>query len=305
MSPAALELYFDGRCALCVREVQRLARRDSRRRLAFVDIAAPGFDPAPLGVDLAALNREMHSRTADGRVLTGIDSLLAAYTLTGRGWAVWPLRVPGLRQGLAAAYRLLARNRYRLSRRFGGAAADACENGVCSIGNPFMKGEPAASAAEPIAAGAPAPHDAPHDAARRRVVRWLYAAALAHVLIGALLPWLAGSPLMSGYLSGIEHRFWGGALVPTPARVQQIWWVSLFGATLQCTGIWMLALVHLGSRSRQRAIWAWLLAGLLIWAPQDAWLSWQAGVMTHVAADLVALLAIAPPLVWLWREDRA
>ncbi|MEK6347006.1 MAG: DUF393 domain-containing protein [Burkholderia sp.] len=300
MNPAALELYFDGRCALCVSEVQRLARRDSRRRLAFVDIAAPGFDPAPLGVDLAALNSEMHSRTAEGRVLVGIDSLLAAYTLTGRGWAVWPLRVPGLRQVLAGAYRLLARNRYRLSRRFGADAEGGCESGMCSIGNPFMKGAPA-PATLPVEASAPAPR----DDARRWVVRWLYAAALAHVLVGALLPWLAGSPLMDGYLSGIEHRFWGGAPVPTPARVQQIWWVSLFGATLQCTGVWMLGLVHLGSRLRQRAIWAWLLAGLLIWAPQDAWLSWQAGVMAHVLADLVALLTIAPPLLWLWREDRA
>ncbi|MBN3726538.1 thiol-disulfide oxidoreductase DCC family protein [Burkholderia sp. Ac-20379] len=302
MNPAALELYFDGRCALCVKEVQRLERRDSRRRLAFVDIAAPGFDPAPLGVDLAALNREMHSRTAEGRVLVGIDSLVAAYTLTGRGWAVWPMRVPGLRPMLAGAYRLLARNRYRLSRRLGGQAAGECESGVCSIGNPFMKGEAAAaSATAPAAPGALAPR----NDARRWVVLWLYAAALAHVLVGAVLPWLAGSSLMDGYLSGIEHGFWGGAPVPTPARTQQIWWVALFGATLQCAGVWMLALVHLGNRLRQRAIWAWLLAGLLIWAPQDAWLSWQAGVMTHIAADLVALLTIAPPLVWLWWEDRA
>lgn len=305
MNPPALELYFDGRCALCVKEMQRLVHRDSERRLAFVDIAAPGFDPAPLGVDLAGLNREMHSRTADGRVLVGIDSLLAAYTLIGRGWAVWPLRVPGLRHGLAGAYRLLARNRYRLSRRFGGRATRDCEGGACSIGSPFMQGEPAA---DPLPSANPATDLAalaPRGDARRWVVRWLYAAALAHVLVGALLPWLAGSPLMDGYLSGIEQRFWGGALVPTPAHTQQIWWVSLFGATLQCAGVWMLALVHLGNRLRQRAIWAWLLAGLLIWAPQDAWLSWQAGVMTHVAADLVALLAIAPPLVWLWREDRA
>jgi hypothetical protein len=37
---------------------------------------------------MAALNRESHARTADGGLLVGIDSLLAAYTLVGRAWLV-------------------------------------------------------------------------------------------------------------------------------------------------------------------------------------------------------------------------
>ena len=48
-----------------------VSSRDARHRLAFVDIAEPGFDPAPLGVDLPALNRELHARLPDGRMLTG------------------------------------------------------------------------------------------------------------------------------------------------------------------------------------------------------------------------------------------
>ena len=58
-----------------VRGGDQASRRDARHRLAFVDIAEPGFDPAPLGVDLPALNRELHARLPDGRMLTGLDSI--------------------------------------------------------------------------------------------------------------------------------------------------------------------------------------------------------------------------------------
>jgi predicted DCC family thiol-disulfide oxidoreductase YuxK len=135
----ALTLYFDGLCPFCVRSMRRLMAWDTAGRLAFVDIAAPGFEPSPLGVDMAALNREVHGRTAEGEVLVGIDTMLAAYTLAGHGWLVWPLRVRLLRPALAASYRWFARHRYAISRRLGMRLPGCCSGAACSIGNPFLK----------------------------------------------------------------------------------------------------------------------------------------------------------------------
>jgi predicted DCC family thiol-disulfide oxidoreductase YuxK len=135
----ALTLYYDGKCAFCTREMLRLAGWDRHRRLAFVDIAQLGFDPALLGLSIQDLNREMASRTARGQVLIGVDSMLAAYRLVGRGYLVWPLRVPGLRQVLACLYRLFARHRYTMSRVLG-YKMPPCVDGVCSLGNPFLRG---------------------------------------------------------------------------------------------------------------------------------------------------------------------
>ena len=73
----ALVLYFDGKCPFCAAEMQRLSAWDTQHRLAFVDIAQEGFDCSPLNVDLAALNRELHGRTPDGRLLVGIDMAFA------------------------------------------------------------------------------------------------------------------------------------------------------------------------------------------------------------------------------------
>ncbi|WP_307728996.1 DUF393 domain-containing protein [Massilia sp. IC2-477] len=134
-----LTLYYDGRCPFCVGSMRRLHDWDRKRQLAFVDIAQPGFDPSPLGADMAALNRELHGMTRAGEVLVGIDCMLAAYTLAGRGWMVWPLRVRALRPLLASAYRWFARHRYAISRRLGLRLPARCEDGVCSVGNPFMK----------------------------------------------------------------------------------------------------------------------------------------------------------------------
>lgn len=133
MRDPELILYYDGDCVFCRNETARLRRWDDAGRLAFADIAAPGFIP-PAGVGLPALNTEMHALTADGRLLVGIDSLLAAYTLLGRGWMVAPLHVRVLRPVFSALYRGFARNRYRISALLG---APACADGVCANKHPF------------------------------------------------------------------------------------------------------------------------------------------------------------------------
>ncbi len=298
MSSAQLVLYFDGKCPFCAAEMRRLSEWDTQRRLAFVDIAEPGFDPSSLGVDMTALNRELHSRTPDGRILIGIDSMLAAYTLVGRGWLVWPLRVPGLRSVLARLYRSFARNRYTLSDVLGYRSEQACDGSTCSVGNPFLKPE---NLVDIRMHGRAADEPSPVNA-RQWAVRWMYGVAIAHLFVGAVLPWIADAPMLDPYHRGIEQHFWSG-VAPAQARMQQLWWIALFGATVQCAAIWMLALIDLGNRLQRRAVWGWLLVGLLIWAPQDMLISLQAHVWPHVAADVMALLAMVPPLFWLWRRD--
>ena len=136
---AALTLYFDGHCPFCAAEMARLRQWDRYGALAFVDIATPGFDLASLGVSAADLDREIHSVDGNGKLLIGIDSLLAAYTLVGKRWLVLPLTVRPLRPALAALYRSFARNRYRISAWLGYRQMPSCEDGVCGVGNPFLR----------------------------------------------------------------------------------------------------------------------------------------------------------------------
>ncbi|WP_229262088.1 thiol-disulfide oxidoreductase DCC family protein [Duganella guangzhouensis] len=129
MGNIALTLYYDGSCSICRAQVDRLRGWDKTARLAFIDIAAPEFSPQSLGVGMAALNAEIHGVDAAGKLLVGLDVLIAAYTAVGRGWRVAPLRVRALRPVYAALYRSLARNRYRLSALLN--RRPACADGVC------------------------------------------------------------------------------------------------------------------------------------------------------------------------------
>jgi predicted DCC family thiol-disulfide oxidoreductase YuxK len=136
MDAPRLALYFDGACPFCAASMAQLRAWNRNGALAFIDIRAMDFDPAPLGVTLAALDRELHGMTADGRLLVGVDCIEAAYTLAGQGWRVLPLRFRMLRPVWAALYRKFALHRYRISGWLGYTAGSPCKDGVCKLERP-------------------------------------------------------------------------------------------------------------------------------------------------------------------------
>jgi len=149
----------------------------------------------------------------------------------------------------------------------------------------------------------PSPPSKPRVDARRARVLWLQGVALAHLLIALILTWAGDSTLLGVYHQSVEQAFWGQA-APPAAHDLQVWWLALFGATLQSYSLYMFGLIHLGDRLRSHQAWAWLALGILLWAPQDILLSLQAGMWSHLVVDGLALLALLPPLLWLYRHDR-
>jgi hypothetical protein len=138
---------------------------------------------------------------------------------------------------------------------------------------------------------------------RSWAVRLTYASIAVHLAVGMLLPLIANAALFKGYHSGIEHAFYG-ADIPAAARGHQVWWISLFGPTVQAAAVWMGALAWIGSRQRSAAAWGALIAGMVLWAPQDMWISLQMSVWPHVWIDVFALACMLPPLFYLFHVDR-
>jgi hypothetical protein len=131
---------------------------------------------------------------------------------------------------------------------------------------------------------------------RKWLVRWMYASAVLHLLVGLALPWVAGAEALAWY-----HA----ALGPEAVHSQQAWWMALFGPTIQCVGLWMLALTWFGDRRRDAAAWLWIAAGLLLWGPQDIMVSLRADVWPNVWIDLVTLALLLPAVWRLYSIDRA
>lgn len=141
-------------------------------------------------------------------------------------------------------------------------------------------------------------------ALRTWAVRLTWASIAAHLLAGVLLPLIVNAPLLEGYHHGIETAFWGADVAPAAARAQQSWWIALFGPTIQAAAVWMAALCWMGDRQRSAFAWGALMAGLVLWAPQDMLISLRANCWSHVWLDCGALALMLPPLALLVVIDR-
>jgi len=139
---------------------------------------------------------------------------------------------------------------------------------------------------------------------RKSLVGWLYVVAVMHWGAGVIMVWFADAPFFAVYHQSIVAGFGFQQELPQ-ASALQVWWFSLLGATLQAFSLLMLALVHIGSRHGLSAIWGWLILGILVWAPQDIWVSLQQQTWLHVWVDGSALLVMLPPLSVLWWIDHS
>jgi len=124
-TPYQIELFFDGGCPLCVREIRLMQRWDKKGAIQFTDIDAPEFQAADYGKTQEELMARMHARLPDGSWITGVEVFRRMYTAVGFGPLVWFSRCPGISHLLDLGYFVFARNRLWLTGR--------CKSGTCSI----------------------------------------------------------------------------------------------------------------------------------------------------------------------------
>jgi predicted DCC family thiol-disulfide oxidoreductase YuxK len=126
--PYELEVFYDGACPICVREMRMVSRWDRSGRVRFTDIAAPEFDADAYGRTGDDFMKRMQARLPDGTWVEGVESFRRLGALLGFPRLAALSRAPGLSQLLGVAYDLFARNRLRLTGR--------CDSAVCDIRRP-------------------------------------------------------------------------------------------------------------------------------------------------------------------------
>jgi len=123
-----VEVFYDGDCPLCVREIRMLQWLDRRReKIRFTDIASSSFDPASTGLTFAELMDRIHGRLADGTPIEGVEVFRRLYAAVGFGPVVALTRLPLVSHALELGYRLFAKNRLRLTGRC--VKGETCEVG--------------------------------------------------------------------------------------------------------------------------------------------------------------------------------
>lgn len=124
MSAPPFEVFFDGDCPLCRREIELVRRLDGRGRVTLTDIAAPGFVP-PAELSHEALMASIHGRLPDGTIVRGVEVFRQLYAAIGLGPLVAVTRVPPVSWALEVGYAWFARNRLRLTGR--------CTDATCAV----------------------------------------------------------------------------------------------------------------------------------------------------------------------------
>ena len=112
-----VQVFFDGECPICVREINLLRRWDRKQRIRFTDIAAEDFDAKAYGKTHSEFMTRIQGRRATGEWIEGVEVFRQLYGAVGFSWAVPLTRLPGVSQSLDFAYRLFAKNRLRLTGR--------------------------------------------------------------------------------------------------------------------------------------------------------------------------------------------
>lgn len=119
-----IEVFYDGDCPLCRREIRMLQRLDRHGHIGFVDIAAPAFDPESVGLSWQTLMNRIHGRLPDGTVIEGVEVFRRLYAAVGFRRLVAITRWVGISHLLEAAYGMFAKHRLRLTGR--------CTSAVCA-----------------------------------------------------------------------------------------------------------------------------------------------------------------------------
>jgi predicted DCC family thiol-disulfide oxidoreductase YuxK len=100
-----LQVYFDGGCPVCSREIAVYRSRPGAERFEWVDITRSDADLGPGLTPQAALAR-MHVRTASGKLLSGAEAFAAMWRrMPGLQWLGWLLVLPPFGTLAERAYR--------------------------------------------------------------------------------------------------------------------------------------------------------------------------------------------------------
>jgi predicted DCC family thiol-disulfide oxidoreductase YuxK len=125
MADTTLELFFDGECPLCKREIDLMRVLDRKHRIVFTDIASPEFTPPEGGPPADAYMARIQARIlGEERWLDGMEVFRQAWSRLGFGWLMQVTRLPGLSHLLERSYTWFAQNRLRLTGR--------CEGDRCT-----------------------------------------------------------------------------------------------------------------------------------------------------------------------------
>lgn len=118
-----LEVFYDGECPLCRREISFLKKKDRKQLILFRDIQQMDFAQTDFPKTFEQLMAEIHGRLPDGTWITGVEVFRQIYNAIGWRRIVAITRWPGVGWTMDRAYQFFAKRRLALT----GRCLESCE----------------------------------------------------------------------------------------------------------------------------------------------------------------------------------
>ena len=124
--PARAVVVYDGACSFCLRQVEKMKRRDTTGSFEYVPRQTEGLNQRFPQLAEGDFNVGMRLIHPDRSVSAGADAVYhIARRLRGWKYLAWVYRVPLLNGLCRVAYAWIAKHRYTLAKK--------CEDGVCEM----------------------------------------------------------------------------------------------------------------------------------------------------------------------------
>lgn len=111
-----MEVFYDGACPLCLREIKMIMKWDNEGKITFTDIADHTFDASTYGKTMNWFEVSMRSQI-DGKWISGVESFRQMYHRVGFKKTVALSRLPVISQLLDIGYWVFAKIRPHLPGR--------------------------------------------------------------------------------------------------------------------------------------------------------------------------------------------
>ncbi|HYO58860.1 DUF393 domain-containing protein [Archangium sp.] len=119
-------ILYDGHCRLCIGAAKQFERLLGSHGTELRSFREEGVLAAFPGILPERCEQRMQLIQADGRIFEGAEAVVQALGRRLPGKLLFVYYVPGLRQVVDLAYRLVARYRFRIAGR-------ACPDGACAV----------------------------------------------------------------------------------------------------------------------------------------------------------------------------
>lgn len=78
-----LRVFYDGQCIVCSKEIDVYRRKDTNKKIEFVDISSLSFDAESEGLDPNRVKSVFHVKDSQNRLYTEVDGFIAIWDLLG------------------------------------------------------------------------------------------------------------------------------------------------------------------------------------------------------------------------------